>query len=32
MGLIVEWYRMPVWNLENVLEIGKGDAYPTSWI
>lgn len=27
MGLIVEWYRMSVWNLENVLEIDKGDAY-----
>ena len=32
MGLIVEWYRMSVWNLENVLEIDKGDVYPTSWI
>ena len=32
MGLIVEWYRMSVWNLENVLEIDKCDAYPTWWI
>ena len=25
MGLIIEWYRMSVWNLENVLEIDKGE-------
>ena len=35
MGLIIEWYRMSVWNLENVLEIDKGEfasLNPTSWI
>lgn len=35
MGLIIERYRMSVWNLENVLEIDKGEfasLNPTSWI